>query len=69
MLVISDQKLFRYRSYENMEVRLWDYNQKAWGSPLADYLWTISDDSLIIRFDDDNLLPFDLKTKVMISFF
>jgi hypothetical protein len=68
-LVISEPTIFRYRGNNNMEVRFWDKNQQAWGSPLSENVWSIHDNSLIIQFDDDDTHPFDLTTKVMVSFF
>ena len=67
--VISEPTIFRYRGSDNMEVRLWDKNQQAWGSPLSESLWSIQDNNLIIEFDDDETHPFDLNTKLMVSFF
>jgi len=67
-LVITEATIFRYRGNDNMEVRLWDKVRQDWGSPLSYTIWTIRDNSLIIQFDDDETNPFDLKTKVMISF-
>jgi hypothetical protein len=66
-LVISEPTIFRYRTSDNMEVSLWDDNQQKW-SVLPDFMWTIQDNNLVIQIDDDVLHPFDLHTKVRISF-
>ena len=67
-LVISEPTIFKYRTSDNMEVSLWNNNQQEW-IILPDDIWIIQDNSLVIQFDDNNSNPFDLNTKVKVSFF